>query len=521
MAASASNAREALRRLSPEELLARAEAALKSEAKLRTHNEYLERENGALRAERKALLHRLFGRKSENVEALQGNLFDESRSEIEADLNLSQGEEDSILEPANPPARRRTKRKESQAHLPRHRQVYEISEQDRHCSCCDEVMQPFGEEVTEQLDYIPAQLRILEQAKVKYACSACKDGGVRTAEAPDRPIPKVHASAALISYITTSKYSEHLPLYRQERIFERLGAEISRQTMAGWLGAAADLLEPVVTEMRRDLLKAPLIQSDDTPIRYQDRRLKGKTGRGYLWAYCLPWAEVVYDFREDRSRAGPLEFLAGYRGAIQADGYSGYNELFRQDGTEHVACMAHIRRKIFESRGEYPDRAKVLLAGIQQLYRIERRAKRDAVIGDALVELRREKSVPIFATLQEAMTEWSSDVLPRSGFGKALRYALDQWPSMLRYVEVPESELDNNSCESAIRPVALGRKNWLFAGSAEGGRRAALLYSLVTTCKRLEVNPQAYLTDVISRIGNHKVSAIAELTPRAWRDARL
>jgi hypothetical protein len=243
-------------------------------------------------------------------------------------------------------------------------------------------------------------------------------------------------------------------------------------------------------------------------------------GRGYLWAYSKPWAEVVFDFRTDRSRAGPLQFLADYKGAVQADGYAGYNELFRKNGNLHIGCMAHVRRKIFDARMEDPERAELLVAGIQRLYRIERQAREQGITGQRLLELRAGEPLRVLGVLSAVMTEFRATVLPRSGLGRAFSYALDQWPSILNYTKIAEAELDNNGVENAIRPVALGRRNWLFAGSESGGRRAAVLFSLVTTCKRLGINPFDYLSDVIARVGSHKLSQIAELTPRAWKAAR-
>jgi transposase len=380
-------------------------------------------------------------------------------------------------------------------------------------------MEPFAEEVSERLEYVPAVVRIVEDVKLKYSCPRCHEGVV-TASAPERPIERIVAGASLLAHLAVSKFAQHLPLYRLEQIFGGQGVEISRKTMCQWLGAVAELLCPIVEAMKRDILAWPLIQSDDTVIRYQDRSHRGQTSRGYLWAYSKPWAEVVFDFRTDRSRAGPLEFLAGYRGGVQADGYAGYNELFRRDGLVHVGCMAHVRRKIYESRDEHPEWAELLLAGIQRLYRIERRARAEGISGERLLELRAGEPRRVLTLLGETIDGLQAKVLPKSGFGRAIAYARDQWPSILRYTQIAEAELDNNGVENAIRPVALGRRNWLFAGSESGGQRAAILFSLVTTCKRLDIDPYEYLVDVIARAGAHKLSAIGELTPRQWKSAR-
>lgn len=483
----------------------------------------LEQDNNLLRAALKAARSRIFGRRSEKLDGMQHELFEEASGELDTAAHLELAEtaaaEAEQKSGEQEKKRRKRRRKRSTAGLPRERRVYEVPEHDRICGCCQGAMEPFGEQVAEELEYVPAVLRVIEHVSLKYSCPRCHDAVV-TAPAPERPIPRVIAGAGLLAHLAVSKFSAHLPLYRQEQMFASQGAEISRKTMCGWLGATAKLLEPIVGEMKRELLTEPLIQSDDTPIRYQDRSRSGTTARGYLWVYSKPWQEAIFEFRTDRSRAGPLGFLAGYHGAVQADGYAGYNELFRQNGVVHVGCMAHVRRKIYEARGEHPEWAELLLAGIQRLYRIERRARRDGITGKDLLELRSGEPRRILDVLGEALVDLRTSVLPKSGFGQAVAYALAQWPSIKRYTEIAEAELDNNGVENAIRPVALGRRNWLFAGSESGGQRAAILFSLITTCKRLEIEPCAYLTDVIARIGEHKVSRLGELTPRAWKAAQ-
>lgn len=519
---------EALRR-SHAELLSRHAAVVADHNKLEQNyvaleqaRKRLEQANDLLRAALKAVRKRIFGRRSEKLDAMQYELFEEASGELDAEA--SQELADTAAAQAEEQAeqtkkKRKRRRKLTTAGLPRERRVHQLPEHERICDGCQAAMQPFGEELSEELEYVPAVLRVIEHVCLKYSCPHCHEA-VMTASAPERPIPRVIAGAGLLAHLAVSKFSYHLPLYRQEQMFAIQGAEISRKTMCGWLGATAELLEPIVEQMKRELLSEPLIQSDDTVMRYQDRSRSGTSGRGYLWAYSKPWAEVVFEFRTDRSRAGPLGFLAGYHGAVQADGYAGYNELFRNDGVVHVGCMAHVRRKIYESRGEHPEWAELLLAGIQRLYRIERRARRDGVTGKELLELRSGEPRRILGVLGQAMEDLREQVLPKSGFGRAIAYALAQWPSIQRYTEIAEAELDNNGVENAIRPVAVGRRNWLFAGSQSGGQRAATLYSLITTCKRLEIEPCAYLTDVIARIGTHKVSRIGELTPRAWKAAQ-
>ena len=481
----------------------------------------LERENAALRAERTALLRRLFGRRSEKLDQLQQGLFEEASGELEQERRQClEAATSSPLEPATVPEQQAKRgRAPLPTDLPRERKEYPLGEEERCCPNCRAVMERFGEEITEELEYVPASLRVIEHVRPKYACKSCQQG-ILVAPGPDRPIEKGRPGPNLLAHIATSKFGDHVPLYRLSQIFARQGAQVGRKTMCGWMGALAELLRPIVDAMKRQLLTEPLLQSDDTPVPYQDRSLRGKTARGFLWAYTKPWAEVVYEFTTNRSRAGPLNFLAGYQGYVQADAYSGYNELFRRGQIHHIGCMAHVRRKIYESRAEHPEAAELLLAGIQKLYRIERSAKDQGIVGEDLVALRRGEPTRVLTVLREYVDSLVPQTLPKSGFGRAVRYAIEQWPAIGRYAEIAQAELDNNSCEHTIRPVALGRKNWLFAGSEDGGHRAAVIYSLVTTCKRLGIDPYAYLADVTARVSTHKMSRIDELTPRAWKLAR-
>jgi hypothetical protein len=318
-----------------------------------------------------------------------------------------------------------------------------------------------------------------------------------------------------------SKYADHLPLYRQEKIFERGGIELSRQTLCHWMGEVAGLLEPLYDALKAFILGSTFVQGDETPVQVMDPSYPGRTRRGYLWGYARPWAEVVFDFTSTRSRDGPSRFLKGYSGVLQTDAYSGYNEVVRTGGITHVGCWAHARRGFYAAKGEAPEEARVILGAIQALYRIERRAKEAGLSPEGRAELRKAEATPVLETILALIQDLSGKVLPRSKLGEAIGYALAQWPTLTRYVEIGEAEIDNNSLEHAIRTVAVGRKNWLFLGDPQGGGlRAEVLYSLLGTCRRLEVNPFEYLRDVIDRVSTHPHSRIAELLPRAWKAAR-
>jgi hypothetical protein len=260
-----------------------------------------------------------------------------------------------------------------------------------------------------------------------------------------------------------------------------------------------------------------LIQSDETPVRMQLADGQMETAR--LWAYGLPWAEVVFDFRTDKSQKGPKEFLTGTQARfVQSDGGSSYGPVFKALDLMHVACMAHIRRDIFEARADAPLAVDLVLAAIQKLYRIEARAKADGLSLEARQELRQREAMPIFMDVGQLIATMRKDVLPKSPLGRALSYAEGQWPAMARYLEVPQAELDNNSIEHSLRGVVLGRRNWLHVGQEAGGEKAANLFSLMITCKRLGVEPYAYLHDILRRLPSHPNKDIWQLTPRGWKE---
>jgi hypothetical protein len=265
------------------------------------------------------------------------------------------------------------------------------------------------------------------------------------------------------------------------------------------------------------ILSQSLVQSDETPVRMQLADGQMETAR--LWAYGLPWAEVVFDFRTDKSQEGPMEFLKGTTARfVQADGGSSYGPVFKELDLMHVACMAHIRRDLFEARADAPLAVDLVLAAIQKLYRIESRAKAEGMSLEGRLELRQREAKPIFMEVGQLIATLRKEVLPKSPLGQALQYAENQWPAMARYLEVPQAELDNNSIEHSLRAVVLGRRNWLHVGQESGGEKAANLFSLMITCKRLNVEPYAYLHDILQRLPSHPNKDIWQLTPRGWKE---
>jgi hypothetical protein len=319
--------------------------------------------------------------------------------------------------------------------------------------------------------------------------------------------------------VATAKYADHLPLHRLEGIFSRYGVELARSTMCDWIRDVADLLAPIVSAMKARVLATGYVQTDDTPLQVQMGH--GKTHRGYVWAYRSPEIrEVVYDFTLSRARDGPEKFLKRFRGYLQADAYSGYDRIVMREGVTEVGCWAHARRKFFESLCTDAERASAVVAAIRRLYRIEAEAKEAGITGERLAELRRSRAAPILDDMEAYLELIRPEVLPKSPLGKAITYAQNQWRALRRYVEDGRLEMDNNGAERSMRRVAIGRKNYLFAGSPAGGHRAAVLYSLTESCRLQGIDPQAYLKDVLSRVKTHPANRVDELTPSGWKQAR-
>jgi transposase len=420
-------------------------------------------------------------------------------------------------------------RKPLPASLPRRRIVHEVPPEQRPCPDCGRQRREIGEEIREQLEYVPASLVVLQHVRPKYACTACS-AHVVIAERLPEPIEKGLPGAGLLAHVVVSKYADHLPLYRQEGILRRHGVELARSTLCDWMAAAAGLLAPIVRAMLDRVLRSKVVQTDDTPVKVQDHDGAGlKTGR--LWNYRGDHENrfTVYDYTPDRSRAGPERVLKGFQGYLQADAYSVYDRLFADGSIVEVGCWMHARRKFYEARTSDPERSHRVLAWVGRLYEIEEEAKEarrthpewdDATWHAHRFELRRQRSWPILESVHAWLGAEQPKVLPKSPIGEAIGYALNHWGALIRPLEAGFLEIDNGASERALKPVAIGRKNWLFAGSDNGGRTAAVLMSLCTTCKNLGIDPQAYLRDVLDRISTHPARRIEELLPDRWQALR-
>lgn len=382
-----------------------------------------------------------------------------------------------------------------------------------------EAFERIGQEETFEVDVVPPQLFKRLIVRPKYRRKDDRSHPPVVAPAPARPIEGGYASAGLLAWIVLGKYVDHQPLYRQEKMSARWGAALSRKTMADWVETVAFWLKPLYNHMRRDLLEGGYVQADETPVRYCDPdQKKGKTGQGWLWAISRPGGEVVFDWRLSRQHGELTKLLQDYEGRLQSDAYGAYKDFARGGNVRWFGCWAHARRKFFESLKEDPRAAGLVLKLIGRLYAMEAQY-REANLDPPERGARRRRDHPrILKWLRITIRICAGRALPRSGLGKACEYTLGYWGELTAYAQDGVVEIDNNLMENAIRPSALGKKNFLFIGHPQAGERSAIIYSIVVSCQRHGVDPLAYLRDVLKRLpAMHRQQDLAPLCPRNWK----
>jgi transposase len=462
-------------------------------------------------------------RKSEQLSADQLALFAELLQARQAKAESQVKNDDSDDDPAGgatgdtTPKKRGGGRQALPKNLQRERIVHDLAEEEKHCATCHKDLRPIGEETCERYEYIPAQLKVVEEVCKKYACECT----VKTATKLPQPIEKSTAGASLLAHVIVAKTADHLPLNRQEKIFQRHGADISRKTMCGWLAQCADLLKPLYGKAKEVLFESKVIGTDDTGVKVLDEKLPfARTGR--IWPYCgdKDHPVILYDYTKTRARAGPEEFLKGYRGHLQVDAYGGYDAFFKNParGLIEVACWSHARRYYFKALDSDQARMGPVLLLIAQLYRVEEQAREWSA--EERLALRQRESRRVLDKLHGYLLEIQTEVLPKSPEGRAVRYTLKNWIALNRYCEDGDLEIDNNRTERSIRGVAVGRHNWTFFGSDQGGQTAAVLRSFVASCQRVGVDPYAWFKDVLTRIAAHPITQLAALLPHNWKPAQ-
>ena len=407
-------------------------------------------------------------------------------------------------------------------HLPRAERRIEPDAGTCNCPQCGGDLRPLGEDSDEMLDVLPVQWRVIRTVRPKYSCRSCET--IVQAAAPAKAIARGKATFGTLAHIVVNKFDHHLPLYRQAEMMAAQGIDIDRSTLAGWSGQAAALLDPIVSRIREEGLKASKIHTDDTPVPMLVPG-KGKTSQARLWTYVVDDrasgsaspAMVWYKFTTDRSGVHPQAELKSFTGLLQADGYAGYEKLYHDGRIHEVACWAHFRRKIFENHQTSPTPLTTdLLDRIAALYRIEAEVRGQQP--DVRRQQRQEYSKPSIDALRSVTGDALRRLSPKSTMAKALAYGRKRWDALTRFIDDGRAEIDNNIAERAMRSIAVGRKNWLFAGSRAGGERAAAIYSVIETCKLNGIEPQAYIADVIAKIADDwPASRWDELMPWNWQ----
>ncbi len=475
-----------------------------------THQEYdtLMAQNAELlylKQELAQLKRMIFGAKSERF-------IPDDPGQLSLGLDVEQKEnEEQETEDIAYKRRKAKKKKEVPVRLPLpshlHREIIEI-EPDEDITGAKRI----GVERTELLEYTPGTFYVIAYDRPKYALP--EDKGIVIGILPSLPIPRGNAGPGLLTHLLISKFQDHLPFYRQVQMFKRADITIAESTISGWFSATCRLLEPLYEKLIEKVKQSNYLMADETPIPVMTKDKPGSTQKGYHWVYYSPLEKrVCFDYRKGRGREGPDEFLEEFQGALQTDGYSAYNKFEYRIGITLLACVAHSRRKFNDAIKNDPKRAEYALKKIQELYKVERKAREEELSHEQRKELRQEESIPVLTELEKWLKNQLTEVLPKSAIGEAIAYTLKLWKRLVRYTEDGRWEIDNNAVENSIRVVALGRKNYMFAGSHDGARNAAMIYSFLGTCKINNVEPYAWLKDVLTRIPDHSIHKLEELLP--------
>lgn len=467
----------------------------------------------------KELLEAQRNRKSEQLSKDQLALFEElwkasqSQEEEIAEEEKETAAVEEEQQPPEAPVNKRRGRQPLAAHLVRERIVHDLAEAEKHCSCCGRDLHLIAEETSERYEFVPASLKVIEDVRLKYAC----DCTMKTADKPPQPIEKSIAGASLLAQVIVAKFADHQPLHRQEKMFARHGVNISRKTMGGWMPSTAELLDPLYQVAKQFLFESKVIGTDDTGVKVLDPKISfARTGR--IWPYVgdAQHPVVVYDYTATRGRDGPAKFLEGYSGYLQADAYSVYDAFFQPArGMIEVGCWMHARRYFIKAMESDQQRMGPALHLIARLYAVEDRARN--LSGAERLELRKRLSAPVVEKLHQYLLKIREQVLPKSPVAAAVRYTLNQWEALGRFLKDGDLEIDNGATERANRDIAIGRGNWTFFGSDHGGKTAAVLLSFIAMCKRNAVEPFAYFKDVLTRIAAHPITRLEELLPHNWK----
>jgi transposase len=461
----------------------------------------------------------MLGPHSETLNNLQLELLAEEEPGVTAEEVQAESKRPGMTQAPRREPKRHPGRKRLPENLPRVERV--IGCPDKTCVVCGRETTVIGYDESEQLDVEPARYFVLVTKREKRACRGCAMGTVTMAPLESRIVDKGLASDAVVIDVVVAKYCDHLPLYRQAAMLEReTGLQIGRATLDGWVMRVGELLIPVVQVMRKSLLTATYLQADETPVPVQMQDGRGSNHQAYLWQYGQPGGETVFDFCMGRGRDGPLRFLGPWEGILQTDGYQAYQGV---GGPKlvHVGCWAHVRRRFVDAVKVQPQdgEAMKMVVRMDALFLIDREARRQEMTATERLAFRRQHAREWLEEIQQSCRSLSKQVLPQSVLGKAVAYTLHMWAKLERCFEYAEVELSNNLAENSMRPVALGRKNWLHVGSAKAGPKVAAILSIVESCRRLDISVKEYLSAVLPGLNRRVLSQVAALTPARWSAA--
>ena len=466
-------------------------------------HEALQRRAEWLQEQINILLSKRFGRSSEKEVPDQPSLFDEAELDTAAHPDPGTEEKGDVVVAGH--VRGKRGRKPLPAALPREEIIHDLPASEKVCGLDGHDLVEIGRETSEQLEIIPAQVKVIRHVRIKYGCPHCRTG-VKLAPLPPQPIPKALATAATLAWVAVSKYVDALPLYRLENQFVRMGIDLPRATLSHWMVKSGILVQPLINLLRDRLFEYGVLQMDETPVQVLKEPDKPATSTSYMWVQRggPPAGRVIlFDYDPSRSGRVPLELLLGFKGWLQTDGYDGYLGIGAKPGVEHLACWAHARRKFDEAvkaagKGGKTAKASRGIALIRKLFAFEKGIRDE--LPTVRYAVRQQEAPPILKEINDWMTSLLPSVVPSSALGRALAYLAGQWPRLIRYIEDGRLEIDNNGAENAIRPFVLGRKNWLFSHSVQGAKSSANLYSLVETAKANGLEPYAYLCHVFKHI---------------------
>jgi transposase len=482
------------------------------------------------------LLRRQYGPQKERIDPNQLMLFTvEELEQLVAELE--KGTEDSVSTDDGSgaaeddsskakPKRKGHGRRPIPDHIPREPVIHELTDEERICPCCGKLRKEIGSEVSEQLEFKPAELKVLQHHRIKYACEECEENVIIAAK-PPQPIDKGLPGPGLLAYLTLSKYGDYLPLYRLEDILSRCGIILRRSTLCDWVASVSDLLKPLYTVMCGRVRRSHVIHTDDTGIKMLE---PGQCRNCKFWTYVGDDANpyVVYEFSLTREGENPARFLESFQGYLQADAFSGYDALLSKGTIIEVACMAHCRRYWWEAIGNDSRRAHEAISYIARLYELEVHFENSLLTGDALRDARQQHAIPILHAFETWLKKEQDNVLPKSLIGQAFTYTLNQWQALCRYTEDGALDIDNNIAERMVKLPAIARKNWLFVGSQTGGDRAAILLSIIASAKLCKVEPWAWLNAVLKELPIRMAAAdanpdkppdLSDLLPDAWLES--